>query len=182
LDRREASDERFEPRFRLHAETDWFSVTTGNERKLDREPGVFIARYEIKGDGLRRLHPLALTPEDFLDAWSQLTWDEAARWSTDPNATYLQHWHSTLNQLPPDSAEFESVQLCPKQADSDNSWIVDLWVDQKHTSSAKDERLYIAVSEKNHVYYVDAIHTTRPPGCPGKKRRPTLASWELPEW
>lgn len=182
LDRREPSDERFQPRFRLHAETDWFSVTTGNERKLDREPGVFITRYEVKGDTLRRLHPLALTPEDFLDAWSQLDWHEAARWSTDPKATDLQHLHSTLNQLPPDAAEFKSVQLCPKQDDSNNTWIIDLWLDKQHTSSGNDELLYVGVSERTHVFYLDAIHTTRPPGCPGKKRHPMLTSWELPEW
>jgi len=70
LDRREPSDERFTPRFRVQAEMDWFAITTGRERKLDREPGVFISRYEVTGDSVRRLHPLALTPEDFLDVWA----------------------------------------------------------------------------------------------------------------
>jgi hypothetical protein len=182
LDRREPSDQRFEPRFRLQAETDWFSVTTGRERKLDREPGVLISRYEVHGDTIRRLHPLALTPEDFLDTWAQLDWGEAVRWTTDSAGINLQQWHTRLNQLPPDAAEFESVQLCPKQGDSDNSWIVDLWLDKKQTSSGNDERLYIRVSEKNHVFYMDAIHTTRPPGCSGKTRHRTLTNWELPDW
>src|ERR1700751_4009404 len=86
---------------------DWFAITTGRERKLDREPGVFISRYEVTGDSVPRLHPLALTPEDFLDVWAQMSWDEAVRWSTEPSATGLQQWHAKLKDIPPDAGGIE---------------------------------------------------------------------------
>jgi len=82
LDRREPLNEKFQPPFRLEVEDDWFAVTRGKERKLDREPGISIARYQVVGGKMTRIQPLALTPEDFLDEWVQLDWNDAARLSS----------------------------------------------------------------------------------------------------
>jgi len=67
LDRHEPLNERFHPPFRLEVDDDWFAVTKGKQRKLDGEAGISIARYQVNGDELTRMQPLALTPEDFLD-------------------------------------------------------------------------------------------------------------------
>ena len=97
LDRRETVNEKFEPLFRLELQDDWFAITRGKDRKLDGNPGVSIARYQVIGDNATRMQPLALDPEDFLDEWVQLDWNEAAHSSS--QSPELQKWHTTLNTL-----------------------------------------------------------------------------------
>ena len=179
LDRREALNEKFQPPFRLEAQDDWFAVTRGKERKLDAEPGVSIARYQIIGDKTKRMQPLALTPADFLDEWVQLDWNEAAHSSS--QSSELPKWHSMLNALANDSTEIEFVQACGEPGTADKAWLVGLWIDQELNPSSKIDRLYVAVIELHHFLFVDSVNTTRPSGCPGHAR-PLLTTWELPNW
>ena len=86
---RESISPFFKPPFRIHVDTDWFAVTRGKVRKLDGEPGIGISRYSVGDNQLSRMAPLALTPEDFLDQWVQLSWDDARRW-TAPEDSDLQ--------------------------------------------------------------------------------------------
>jgi hypothetical protein len=181
LDHREPLDPKFQPPFRLQVDEDWFAVTRGKERKLDGEPGVSIERYRISGDQISRLRPLALKPEDFLDEWVSLGWDEAARWSTRSADADLQKWHARINALAYDSTEIEFVQPCPEQPSSDKVWLAGLWIDQKLNPTAEDERLYIVVSERKHAFFVDSVQTSRPLGCPGKTRQ-FVTNRTLPEW
>ena len=179
LDRREPLNEKFQPPFRLEVEDGWFAVTKGKERKLDGEPGVSIARYQVSGDEIARMQPLALTPEDFLDEWVQLDWSEAVHSSS--QSSDLPKWHSILNALAYDSTEIEFVQPCREQGKADKVWLAGLWIDQELNPNSENERLYIVVSESHNAFFVDSISTTRPPGCPGKAR-PILTNWELPKW
>lgn len=179
LDRREPLDEKFRPPFRLEVQDDWFAVTKGRERKLDGGSGVSIARYQIIGDETKRMQPMALTPEDFLDEWVQLNWDEAAHSSS--QSSELPKWHSLLNALANDSTEFEFVQPCREQGAADKAWLAGLSIDQKLNPTSEVDRLYITVSEQNHAFFVDSISTTRPAGCPGH-RRPLLSTLDLPNW
>jgi hypothetical protein len=116
MNHREPLNTKFSPPFRLETEDDWFAVTRGKQRKLDGEPGVSITRYQITGDQIVRIQPLALTPDDFLDEWVQLDWSEASRWSG--SQTDLSTWHSKLQALDSDSTEFEFVQPCPQGTES----------------------------------------------------------------
>jgi hypothetical protein len=62
---RDVVEREFEPRFRLEVHEDWFAVTEGRARKLDKGLGVSIFRFEISKNNVRRIAPLALTPEKF---------------------------------------------------------------------------------------------------------------------
>jgi hypothetical protein len=166
----------------MEVQDDWFAVTRGKQRKLDGEPGVSITRYQITGDQIARIQPLALTPDDFLDEWVQLDWSDAARWSSQSSGADLPTWHSKLHALQNDSTEIEFVQPCPQQPRADKIWLAGLWIDQKLNPASAEERLYIILSERNHAFFVDSIAKTRPTGCPGKARRQIGASLELPEW
>jgi len=179
LDRREPLNEKFQPPFRLEVEDDWFAVTKGKERKLDGEPGISIDRYQVTRNEITRMQPMALAPDDFLDEWVQLDWSEATHLSS-PSSD-LPTWHSILNTLAYDSTEIEFVQPCREQGGSDKVWLAGLWIDQKLNPTNRNERLYILISERNHAFFIDSVHTTRPPGCPGTAR-PLLTSWELPKW
>ena len=172
-------NEKFQPPFRLEVQDDWFAVTKGKKRKLDGEPGVSIARYQVIGDETTRMQPLALTPEDFLDEWVQLDWSEAAHSSS--QSSDLPKWHSILNALAYDSTEIEFLQPCREQGRADKVWLAGMWIDQTLNPNSENERLYIVVSERHHAFFVDSVNKTRPPGCPGRAR-PLLTSWELPKW
>jgi hypothetical protein len=179
LDRSESVNGEFQPPFRLEVQDDWFALTRGKNRKLDGEPGVSIDRYQVIGDETKRMQPLALTPEDFLDEWVQLDWSEAAQSSS--QSSELQRWHSVLSALARDSTEIEFVQPCREHGSADKEWLAGLWIDQKLNPNSEHERLYLGVSERQHAFFVDSIQTTRPPGCPGKAR-PLLTNWKLPDW
>lgn len=182
LSRRERIYQKFNPPFRLRTETDWFAITAGKLRKLDGEPGLSISRYMISGQQAVRVQPLALTPEDFLDEWASLSWDQAGAWSNESMQPDLREWHSKLNRLTADSTELEFVQPCPKQEGSDSTWLLGLWIDQKQNPSSEDERLYITVSERAGAQYVDGIRKNRPAGCPGSASPRIVTDWSLPYW
>ena len=179
LDRREPLNEKFQPSFRLEVQDDWFAVTKGKDRKLDGEPGISIARYQVIGNAMRRMQPLALAPEDFLDEWVQLAWSEAAHLSS--QSSDLPTWHSKLSALANDSTEIEFLQPCPEHGTADKMWLTGLWIDRKLNPSTENERLYIAISERHHAMFVDSVNAIRPEGCPGKAH-PISTSWELPNW
>jgi hypothetical protein len=182
FDHRERLEQDFDPPFRLKVEMDWFALTRGKERKLDGENGVSIARYEVDGEQVNRIHPLALRPEDFLDEWVQLSWTDASRWSKESLQSDLQVWHSKLNALEYDSTEMTFVQPCWERGISDSRWMIDLWIDQKMNPSVEEENLYILVSRINGIYYVEGIHKNRPAGCPGETPLPLFTDWKLPDW
>jgi hypothetical protein len=182
LDRRDLIDPKFDPPFEIRVEDDWFAVTRGKQRKLDGGQGVAIDRFEVKDQQVKRIHPLALWPEDFLDEWVQLSWDEAAQWSNQFKRSSIQGWHSQLSSLESDSTELRVVQPCPNQQDSNEGWIIELWIDRQMNPTAKEKELYIEVSRKQGVYSVDGIQPNRPPGCPGNLPATQLIDLKLPSW
>jgi hypothetical protein len=170
----------FDSPFNIGAAVDRFSITLGKERRLDGELGISIAQFEVEGNQVSRVPPLALTPEDFLDEWSKLTWDEVAPWSTDSVGNNLRDWHTKLNGLQPGSAEIEFVQPCPKIGSEDDSWLIGLWIDRQENRMVGDERLYISINQKLGAYQVVRIEKLRPEGCPGNARPLLLREMELP--
>jgi hypothetical protein len=181
LSGREKINPFFEPAFRIDVETDWFAVTQGKVRKLDGELGITISRYELTDHQVRRTPPLALLPEDFLDQWVQMSWDDAKRW-TKPSDTGLQEWHSKLNGLESDSAEMESVHYCSGTDEGDQNWLVELSIDLRQNPSMGDENLYIEVAKRGGIFSLDAVHKTHPSGCTGKTPLALIVDHSLPSW
>lgn len=182
LENRAPVDAEFEPPFKIRAEEDWFSLTRGKRRKLDGESGISIARYEVKDEQVRRIHPLALWPEDFLDEWVQMGWDEASQWSNSSKLSGIQGWHSQLRALESDSAEIRVVQPCPKQRDSNDRWMIELWIDRQMNPRVTEEVLYVEASRKQGIFNVEGIQTNRPSGCPGNMPPTPLPDLKLPSW
>jgi hypothetical protein len=182
LDRREPFSPRFDAPFGIAVDADKFSLTLGKKRKLDGELGISIFRFDVQGDQVTRVPPLALKPEDFLDEWVKHGWSEVAPWSSASKETELEEWHSKLSVLAPDSTKIEFVQPCPKRGKDEGTWLIGLWIDQKQNRKATDERLYIAISKRIGAFYLDGIEKTRPEGCPGNTRPVMLPEAKLPFW
>jgi hypothetical protein len=172
----------FDPAFRVDVETDWFAITEGKIRKLDGEPGVSVLRYQLSGNHVQRMPPLALIPEDFLDQWVQMSWDDARTWTKAAPDTALQEWHGTLSSLEADSVEIESAHLCRTTKNGDENWLVQLWIDQKQNPSIKEERLFVEVAKRSGVFYVDAVLSVPPSGCEGKTPHIPVTDLSLPRW
>jgi hypothetical protein len=182
LTRRDKIHPQFAPAFQVDVETDWFAITEGKIRRLDGEPGVSILRYELSGNQVQRIAPLAVLPEDFLDQWVQSSWNDAKKWTKESPETTLQDWHTKLSRLEVDSAEFESTYQCRKTTNGDENWLVQLWIDQKQNPSTKEERLFLQVAKRNGIFYVDAVDSA-PTECAGKKTPHTpLTHLSLPLW
>jgi hypothetical protein len=179
---REPIDPFFQPPFQIRVESDWFAVTQGKVRKLDEELGVVISRYSLSDHQMRRTAPLALTPEDFLDQWAQLSWDDAKRWSKTSSDSSLQDWHSKLNSLTPASTEIEPVRHCSGTDDSDQTWLIELSIDQRVNPSIKQESLYVEVAKRGGNFLLDGVHEGHPTGCPGKTALNPIIDHSLPSW
>ena len=160
---RAAIDRSFDPAFRIEAHEDWFAVTIGKARKLDDEPGVEIFRYDVSGRQAVRIAPLALLPQDFLEQWTQLSWEESKRWSSDLES--LAEWHRKLNELTPGTAEIEAVRRCRGAEDGDQDWEVELSVAQAPNPSFGGEVVYIEVAKRNGIFSVMGIQKNRLNGC-----------------
>jgi hypothetical protein len=182
LVRREVVDQEFDPPFRLRAETNWMAITRGKNRKLDGDRGVAISRYEVAEGSVTRIQPLALTPEDFLDEWVQIDWNEAIRWSNESSHAGLRDWHSRLNGLARDSAEFEGIFSCANQDKADETWLVKLTVDRQLNPSFAEETLNITLTRRNGDYFVEAINRSRPAGCSNEAIHRAPMELKLPEW
>jgi hypothetical protein len=172
----------FEPAFQIRTESDWFAVTHGKLRNLDGELGIVISRYDLNDPQSRRIAPVALTPEDFLDQWTQLNWDDAKRWSKTSWDSILQDWHSRLNNLTPASTEIESVRHCPGSDDGDQSWLIELSIDQRVNPSIKQEILYVEVAKRGGSFVLDGVHESHPSGCPGETALNLIIDHSLSSW
>jgi len=179
---RESINTFFEPAFRVDVETDWFAVTQGKVRKLDGEPGIAISRYNLSDYQVRRWAPLALTPEDFLDQWAQLGWDDAKRWTRASSDSTLQEWHSKLNSLASDSAEIESVHRCSGTSEGDQNWLIEMSIDDRLNPSMKERTLYIEIAKRGGNFILDGVHESHPSGCPGRTLLTPLVEHDLPRW
>lgn len=181
LSGRETINPFFEPAFRINVESDWFAVTQGRIRRLDGEPGIAVLRYDLSDGRARRVAPVALTPEDFLDQWAQMSWDDAKQWTKASSDSGLRDWHEKLNSLASDSAEIESVRHCSGATESDQKWLVELSIDHRLNPSLS-EYLYVEVARRGGVLSLDAVYKTHPSGCTGKTPLMPIVDHELPNW
>jgi|HubBroStandDraft_6_1064221.scaffolds.fasta_scaffold235534_1 hypothetical protein len=179
---RESIDSFFQPPFQIRTESDWFAVTHGKVRKLDGELGIAISRYDLSGPSSRRIAPLALTPENFLDQWAQLSWDDAKRWTKASSDSSLQDWHSKLNSLTYASTEIESVRHCSGTDDSDQTWLIELSIDQRVNPAIKQETLYVDVARRGGNFLLEGVHESHPSECPGETALNLVIDHSLPSW
>jgi len=73
-----------------------------------------ILNFEIKGDRILRVAPLAWGPEEFLDEWLDLDWGTAAEWTDTKARDRLLAWHERLGgeRRNSYSSEIVSIAIC----------------------------------------------------------------------
>jgi hypothetical protein len=135
--------------------------------------GVYADRFNVTGDRVTRVPPVAYLPQDFLSRWVDFPWSEAVHWSVRANRPNLRLWHRRLGGKERYKDEnyyystLEFVQPCDLAA---SKWQIGLSIDSQRRTDKLPETLFFTVIKKQGVFYLDRIGTRRPPGCPGEAR------------
>ncbi len=132
---------------------------------------VHVQKYEVNGDRVTRVPPLALAPEDFLDEWVEMKWESASTWVSSTDAAKLQYWHSRLGKEARAKldTEFAFVQPCPAAANI-SRWQIGLQLEgtgEHDLPGDLPDELFFTISKRDGAFYVESIGKDRPPGCPG---------------
>ena len=95
--------QREEPIFLGNGNSGWVSISpSGFKLEFDarQEFGEIVRRhiaaYEVAEDSVRRIPPFAHTPEDFLDEWFSLPWNEASKWINPSASKTLHRLHTQI--------------------------------------------------------------------------------------
>jgi hypothetical protein len=166
-----------EPPYKLAMEPGGFGITYVAMNWLDAGglTAFQVNRFSVEGDHVRQIAPLAFTPQDFINAWLQLSWNDAARWVNPLNASSFKKWHSQLQ--PKTSGEYiedgevDFVQPCDKPA---TRWLVGMSDEFKEPKRF----LFFTVSKRRGIYHLDSIDTVHPPGCPGNASPINISGWK----
>jgi hypothetical protein len=121
-----------------------------------------IQRYNFS-DGVQRLDPVALQPQDFAEEWLTRPWSEME--SRSANST--KEWHERLHRDPL-FAEYASVIYC---AATPGRWLIGLDIGSIGEKDApKPGTRYFLVRDLGSYHYrMEAVSATRPSGCQGKE-------------
>jgi hypothetical protein len=159
--------------YKLAASRNEFQVSHYDSQSLD--PAILVRihleRYAVAGDRVTRIPPLALVPQDFLDEWVNLSWEEAARWTEPTKMEEIRTWHKRLHwsQTRPYYSEFGFVQPC--RHGNPSRWQIGLEIDPEHRPGELPEEVFFTVVRKGGIFLLKDISTKRPPGCPGRAQR-----------
>jgi hypothetical protein len=112
---------------------------------------LFIRHYEISGDSIKRVEPIAESPRDFVDEWIVSPWSEAPHWS----APGLESLHA---QAKKNADEFTSIQKCSDQPDTVQIALTDYKTEETH--------FYFRVTGRAE-FKMMKVRTTPDPNCNG---------------
>ena len=117
-------------------------------RDNSRREGVL--NYQVRDNIARRIEPIALRPEDFVDEWLSRPWSEMQDWSTPANAEA----HDAL-QMQTARPIGLAIYRCREAA----TWQVEIDLD------ATDTRYFILHEPAEHAYRMLDVRSTPQPSC-----------------
>jgi hypothetical protein len=130
-----------------------------------------VQNYEVSGNRVKRIPPLALAPEDFLDEWVGMKWEDASAWTSNVDAAKLQKWHDRLSRDSREKidTEFDFVQPC-KAAEKAAKWQIGLQLEGSGEHNLPGDlpaEVFFTITKRDNAFYVESVDKERPPGCPG---------------
>jgi hypothetical protein len=75
-----------------------------------------VRHYEVHGNTVERIGPVALSPRDFSEEWVANPWEQSKQWSQPPSVAALQHEHDAVLSGVKDG-EFAETLHCTDSAD-----------------------------------------------------------------
>ncbi|HEV7921474.1 MAG TPA: hypothetical protein VGR02_11870 [Thermoanaerobaculia bacterium] len=101
-----------------------------------------VRHFSICGDRVERVGPFALAPEDFVDEWGRMPWEEASRFGG-PRAV-----HQLLNKR-----RFFYSAFDPVRRGKDGAWIVPLWVERK----PRNEWMTFTIEQRGDEFVIRGV-------------------------
>ncbi|HUA86995.1 MAG TPA: hypothetical protein VMB85_24230 [Bryobacteraceae bacterium] len=117
-----------------------------------------VLQYAIDGDKGRRIEPIALSAQDFVDEWLTKNFSEIAAWSDGS----LRDLHDKLIK---DSWHFNFVQRCTSHSDR---WQIE--VRQLNDGGAAAEYYFLVAQGGQYGFRMLDVSSERQPGCPGSAK------------
>jgi len=156
-----------DPIFELMTTADGFKLTLWEEQHLDA--GImereYVLNYLLQGNSVKRIAPLALKPEDFLDEWLHLPWSEAAEWVEPSARDEMQNWHERLHADNPSCcSELDEVCACQPQP---RTWQVAVSFSDKLADKLPPQ-LFVKIARKRGAYLIEKIGASKDEKCAGK--------------
>lgn len=159
--------------YRLTVRQKGFEIRNVASQSLDAGllTRVHINKYEVEGDNVKRIVPLALVPEDFLDEWVGMKWEDASRWISGSRGDELHEWHERLGRPGRDDffTEFDFVQSCPSPYNAPR-WQIGLLLEgsgEKELPQDLPDEVFFTIIKREAAFFLEGVATDRPPGCPG---------------
>jgi hypothetical protein len=139
------------------------------------DAGILIRTHELRYDSKsRRIDPVALLPQDFVDEWLTRPWAEMESRSVGSSREKLKQWHEFLGD---GAGEFSLVQACTERRSQWQIGVELYWVHDKELPEPL--RVYFLVQQADpYRFEMSGISFERQDGCPGEGQassdRPSL--------
>jgi hypothetical protein len=114
-----------------------------------------VLHYKIIANQPRRIAPVALTPQDFVDEWLHRPWSDARNWSRSGNQKTLHAVHTNLQRINRVETYYGPVTRCS----GDTLWQVRAGIGGIET------RYFLIRETAPHDYLMAAARKTRESGC-----------------
>jgi hypothetical protein len=159
--------------YRLTVNPHGFEIRNVASQGLDAsiQTRVHVQKYEVSGNLITRIPPLALAPEDFLDEWVDMKWENAGTWVSSTDVAILQYWHARLSREGRNKidTEFDFVQPC-NAAGNISKWQIGLQLEgtgEHDLAGDLPDELFFTVTKRDGAFYLESVEKDRPSGCPG---------------
>lgn len=134
---------------------------------------VWVRRFAVDGNDVKRIPPLAENARDFVDEWIVMRWGSVAPWTADDPAAALQQWHERVrgsdNHV---FADFRSAHACDGRADA-----VEVEIERDSPDVNQDGmRYFLRVEGTPLDFKMVRVDTESDPRCGGDDLLPTLGA------
>lgn len=156
--------------YRISATRDTFTLRfIGSDLDSDLLTRPCIQKFKVDKDHVKRIAPVALRAQDFLEEWINRPWTEVSEWDRAADLNDAQSWHETLhNGIKDFFVSYDFVQKCGDT----NRWQIgldfELSSDKKQPQTPLPETLYFTVAKDESTFHIASIDRQRPDGCPGE--------------
>lgn len=147
----------------------WREVLRWQSGPYDEISGVhnriWVRHFQVTGDAVRRIPPIALSPRDFADEWIAADWAQARSWSMTEVRAALKPWHERLHALR--YFEFGAIRRCDGPAEH---YQVAL------SPETQDGAVYLRLEGPVSAFRMTGVATEPAPTCSGPDLSGSMAT------
>lgn len=147
-----------------------FEMIAAGENRINPEDAyqTFVYSFRRAKTGWRRVQPVALTADGFVDEWIFSPWLLAQEWIDKDALAKLRFWHEKLQRLNVKGeegyevgTEITALQACDAR---ETLWQVGMAIDDPKHRLPED--LTFVVRKDGENFLLQGVHLDPPPGCP----------------